>query len=89
MTPSAEPTRRAWDRFHELAVTDEAIVHDGDRVLSAHVAAAAGTLTDRGWRVSKLRQTNPIDALAAVVLAAYFAAQNATRVYGERGLTFV
>jgi hypothetical protein len=68
MTPSAEPTRRAWDRFHELAVTDEAIVHDGDRVLSAHVAAAAGTRRS---------------------LAAYFAAQNATRVYGERGLTFV
>jgi phage terminase large subunit-like protein len=84
MTPSAEPTRRAWDRFHELAVAEEAIVHDGDRVLAAHVAAAAGTLTDRGWRVSKLRQTNPIDALAAVVLATYFAAQNTRSVYEDR-----
>jgi hypothetical protein len=64
----------AWDRFHELAVTERLVVHDGDRVLAAHVAAA-GTLTDRGWRVSKLRQTNPIDGLAAVVLAAYFAVQ--------------
>ena len=73
MTPSAAPTRRAWDRFHELAVSDGVIVHDGDRVLAAHVAAAAGTMTDRGWRVSKLKQTSPIDALAAVVLAAYFA----------------
>jgi hypothetical protein len=70
-------------------VSEEAIVHDGDRLLSAHVAAAAGTLTDRGWRVSKLRQTNPIDALAAVVLAAYFAAQNRSSVYEERGLIVV
>jgi hypothetical protein len=58
-------------------------------VLSAHVAAAAGTMTDRGWRVSKLKQTNPIDALAALVLATYFAAQNKSSVYEERGLIFV
>jgi phage terminase large subunit-like protein len=89
MTPSAEPTRKAWDRFHELAVSEEQIVHDGDRVLAAHVAAAAGTMTDRGWRVSKLKQTNPIDALAAVVLATYFAAQNESSVYEERGLILV
>ena len=84
MTPSAEPTRKAWDRFHELAVSEQAIVHDGDRVLTAHVAAAAGTMTDRGWKVSKLKQTNPIDALAAVVLAAYFAAQYRTGVRATR-----
>jgi hypothetical protein len=55
-------------------------------VLTAHVAAAARTMTDRGWRVSKLKQTSPIDALAAVVLAAYFAAQDTTSVYLERGM---
>lgn len=41
-------------------------------------------MTDRGWRVSKLKQTNPIDALAAVVLAVYFAAQNSTSIYEQR-----
>jgi hypothetical protein len=58
-------------------------------VLSAHVAAAAGTMTDRGWRVSKLKQTSPIDALAAVVLAAYFAAQNGSSVYETREMILV
>jgi hypothetical protein len=53
MTPSADPTRKAWDP---------------------------------GWRVSKLKQTNRIDALAAVVLAAYFAAQDTTSVYQTREL---
>ena len=75
MTPSAEPTRKAWDRFHKLAVSDQVIVHDGDRILTAHVSGAAGSMTDRGWKVSKLKQTSPIDALATVVLATYFAAQ--------------
>ena len=90
MTPSAEPTRKAWDRFHELCVSERAIVHNGDRVLAAHVAAAAGTMTDRGWKVSKLRQTNPIDALAAVVLAAYFAASNdGGSVYDSRPVVMV
>jgi phage terminase large subunit-like protein len=89
MTPSAEPTRKAWDRFHELCVSEQAIVHDGDRVVAAHVAAAAGTMTDRGWKVSKLRQTNPIDALAAIVLAAYFAASDESSVYASRGMILV
>jgi hypothetical protein len=39
--------------------------------------------------VSKLKQTSPIDALAAVVLATYFAAQNQSSVYEERGLILV
>jgi hypothetical protein len=55
----------------------------------AHVAAAAGMMTDRGWKVSKLKQTNPIDALSAVVLATYFAAQNEASVYEIRGVVMV
>jgi presenilin-like A22 family membrane protease len=46
-------------------------------------------MTDRGWRVSKLKQTSPIDALAAVVLAAYFAAQNGSSVYETREMILV
>lgn len=71
--PQSDPSRRAWDGFHRRIVTEERIRHRGDRVLSAHVAAAAGTMTDKGWRVSKLKNTNPIDALAAGVLAVDFA----------------
>ena len=53
------------------------------------IVAAAGTMTDRGWRVSKLKQTNPIDALAALVLAVSFAASNESSVYSERELILV
>jgi hypothetical protein len=38
MTPSAAPTRKAWDRFHELAVSDGAIVHDADRPSSQRMS---------------------------------------------------
>jgi hypothetical protein len=46
-------------------------------------------MTDRGGRVSKLKQTSPIDALAALVLAVYFAASEETSVYKTRGLVMV
>jgi hypothetical protein len=45
--------------------------------------------TTSGWKVSKLKQTSPIDALAALVLAAYFAARNESSVYNERELIIV
>jgi phage terminase large subunit-like protein len=67
--------RDAWDSFHRATVIEESVIHDGNRVLTAHVAAAAGTLTDRGWKVSKLKQTNPIDGLAAVVIARHLASE--------------
>lgn len=54
--------------FYNLCL-DQMIVHDFDPVLEAHVAAAAGEKTERGWRVSKLKASSPIDGLISVILA--------------------
>ena len=67
-TPSAAPSFNAVQSFYNL-VQAGLIVHDGDPILAAHVAAAAGEKTERGWKVRKLRQSSPIDALMAAVMA--------------------
>lgn len=63
--------RETWDAVQGFynAVSEGRIVHDGDAVLAAHVAACAGVKTDRGWKVSKLRASSPIDAVIACVFA--------------------
>jgi hypothetical protein len=73
----------AWDDFY--AAIHEGprprVLHDGDPVLRAHVRAAAGVKTERGWKVSKIerkgRRELPIDALASVVMGRYRAAHSA------------
>ena len=48
------------------------IVHAGDDPeFAAHVLGAAAQMTDRGWKVSKIRQRQRIDALVAGVMAVY------------------
>jgi len=66
--PQARSTWDAIQGFYNL-VAAGGIVHDGDPVLAAHLDATAGTKTDRGWKLSKLRMTAPIDAVIAVILA--------------------
>ncbi len=53
------------------------VVHDGDLVLRAHVLAAVAMETESGWRVSKLKTKQKIDALVALVMAAQRAADDA------------
>jgi phage terminase large subunit-like protein len=54
------------------AVTSGRIEHPNDPVLNAHVASTAAELTDRGWKVRKLKQGgHKIDALVAMVMATY------------------
>ena len=60
--------REGWDAFHHSAVVNRMVRHNGDPVLAAHATRAHGVLKE-GWRVSKLDQRKPIDALAAVVFA--------------------
>lgn len=73
MQQNAAPMQDAWDdfyeRIHEGAIPG--VLHDGDPVLRAHVRAAGGVKTERGWRVSKIKSERPIDGLAAIVLASY------------------
>jgi phage terminase large subunit-like protein len=67
----------AWDEFYEAVHEGlvPRVLHNGDRVLRAHVQAAGGVKTERGWKVSKIERKGPrekpIDALAAVVMARY------------------
>jgi phage terminase large subunit-like protein len=45
------------------------------RGVERHVRGTAAELTDRGWRVRKLQQSQKIDALVAMVMASYRARQ--------------
>lgn len=68
MLPASAPMQNGWQAFYQAAMEGE-IAHDGDKVLAAHVEAAASEKTERGWEVWKLRSTSRIDALAAAVMA--------------------
>ncbi len=71
-TVKYEPNSRTmWDAiqsFYNLVLQGR-IVHDGDPVLAAHIAACAGVKTERGWKLSKIKSTLPIDAVIAVIFA--------------------
>lgn len=66
--PKGAETWSAVQSFYNLAVAG-ALVVESDGVLAAHVAAAAGEKTDKGWRVSKLAAAHPIDGLISSVIA--------------------
>lgn len=66
----------AWDEFYaDLHEGPEPkTLHAANEVLDAHVAAAVGIKTERGWKVSKSPRGEtapPIDGLAAVVMARF------------------
>jgi phage terminase large subunit-like protein len=58
----------AYQEFY-AAVVEGRIAHAGDSVLTAHVMSTAAQKTDRGWKISKIRQNQRIDALVAAVMA--------------------
>jgi phage terminase large subunit-like protein len=60
----------AYQDFYQ-AVIEGQIVHSGGRVLTAHVLATGAEMTDRGWKIRKLRQSQRIDALVAAAMAHY------------------
>jgi phage terminase large subunit-like protein len=62
-----ERTVPASSRLYE-AIVGGRIVHDGDPVLAAHVAAGATKETERGWRLSKSKPKRAIDALIALMI---------------------
>lgn len=68
------------------AVMEGRVVHSGDPVLSTHVLSTSATKTDRGWKVSKIRQSARIDACVSSAMAYYRCEVNAN-VGG--GLVFV
>jgi phage terminase large subunit-like protein len=78
------PMREAWSQFYE-AVNAQALAHDGDQVLTAHVLNAAAHIDPAGhWKVRKVKQSHKIDGLVASVIAY----SRAARAPGRRQVAF-
>lgn len=61
----------AYQTFYAM-MGEGMIRHAGDSAEYAqHVLQTAAQMTDRGWKISKMRQRQRIDALVASVMAAY------------------
>lgn len=58
----------AYQAFY-AAAREGKVSHTGDPVLAAHVEATGAELTERGWKVRKLREGHKIDACVAAVMA--------------------
>jgi phage terminase large subunit-like protein len=65
---SNERMAPASERLYE-AVIERRIIHDGDATLAAHVAAGVTVDTERGWRLTKRKAKDFVDALMALVIA--------------------
>ncbi|MFZ9275067.1 MAG: terminase large subunit domain-containing protein, partial [Ilumatobacteraceae bacterium] len=51
---------------------EQTVIHNGSNdEFTAHCLSASAQMTDRGWKVSKIRQRQRIDALVAAVMASY------------------
>jgi phage terminase large subunit-like protein len=75
------PMRQAWSQFYE-AVNAQALAHDGDAVLTAHVLNAAAHVDEYGnWKVRKIKQAHKIDGLVASVIAYSRAARATTGAF--------
>lgn len=68
--PVSTLMRDAIACFYRL-VSEGKIVHDGDPVLTAHIAAAKAEQDERGWVIRKRQHSRPIDALVASILAVW------------------
>jgi phage terminase large subunit-like protein len=77
----------AYQAFYS-GVLEGRVAHD-DRVLDEHVAATAAEMTDRGWRVRKMRQTRRIDATVASAMAFAQAEADPGSVYSQRGVLVI
>lgn len=78
---------QAYQRFY-ADVREGRLRHPGDPVLTDHVTNTAAELTDRGWKVSKLKAHRRIDATVATAMAHWFAA-NSVSPYEGRGLVVI
>lgn len=58
----------ASEHLYEL-LKDHRVVHDGSDLLRRHVLAASASETERGWRISKRKSKERIDAAIALAMA--------------------
>lgn len=59
----------AYQGFYQAAI-ERRLSHDGG-VLSRHVLGCSAEMTERGWKVKKLRQSQKIDAAVAATMAVW------------------
>lgn len=78
----------AYQAFY-MGVVESTVLHELDPIVGAHVAAVGATMTERGWKVYKLRQTQKFDAVAAMAMAHHLAKTQTPSVYEKRGLIVV
>lgn len=78
--------RDATQSFYQLVSEAKLEHHPGDKVLDRHVAATAAVRTERGWKLSKLNSSVPIDATTASVMAVWRADRQPLSVYADRDL---
>jgi len=64
--------RDAEQQFHD-AILEDMVRHDGDPVLTAHVAATVADRVGDNWKIRKVKQSMVIDALVAAIMAHYHA----------------
>lgn len=64
--------RDAEQQFHD-AILEDQIRHDGDPVLTAHVAATVAERVGDSWKIRKVKQSMVIDAVVAAIMAHYHA----------------
>jgi phage terminase large subunit-like protein len=65
---ASAPMGDAYQRFYQLAV-EHKLIHDGDKVLAAHIDATAAKPGEHGWKISKRKSRLPIDATVAACMA--------------------
>lgn len=85
MHQNSAPMSDAYQSFYQ-SIIEERIVHSGDPVLSAHVFATAAQKTDRGWKISRIRSSQRIDAVPASAAAIYRADVN--MAMGDGGVVY-
>jgi phage terminase large subunit-like protein len=71
MVQSSAIMADAYQAFYSM-LGEGNLRHSGtDAEYAQHVLQTVGQMTDRGWKISKMRQRQRIDALVASVMATY------------------
>lgn len=72
----------ASERLYEL-IKEHRLVHDGNATLRSQILAAVAAVTERGWRISKRKSNERIDACVALAMAADRAILSRTETKNE------
>lgn len=80
--PVDQSSRRMLEAYADfyLACQDGRVTHDGDQVLGRHVESVIGVMTEKGWKISRLRLQR-IDAAVAAAMAVWRAGLDVTTDY--------